>query len=280
MIARASRRAVLDHVERYLTIEDILGLDSMEWDAPFEPVKLASVDKGEDLAMRMRTKWDLGVDPIPDVAELLEEHGVKVMVIELPEDVSGLTCLVGRAGNRPPVPVIATNASHNIERRRMTLAHEVAHRVIDPESSVNEEKAAMRVAGAFLMPAAHLREEVGRRRHSFGYRELMELKHLYRVSAAAILVRLKQIGIISDSTMTHVFRTTGRGWRKEEPVPIEDSTAERAKRFERLCFRALSEALISPAKATELLGKTASEIQRDMRGPVPGDGDRYRQAAC
>jgi Zn-dependent peptidase ImmA (M78 family)/DNA-binding XRE family transcriptional regulator len=252
--------AVLDHVERYLTIEEILELDSAEWDAPFDRVKLASVEEGEDLAIRVRSQWELGIDAIPDMTELLEEHGVKVFVIELPKDVSGLTCLVGRSGNRPPVPVIVVNAGHNIERRRMTLAHELAHRVIDPK--------------AFLMPATHLEEEVGRRRHSFGYRELMELKHLYRVSAAAVLVRLEQIGIISHSTMIHVFRTTGRGWRKDEPLPIKDDMAERANRFERLCFRALSETLISRAKAAELLGKTGKEIQQEVRGPVSGAGDR------
>lgn len=266
--------AVLDHVERYLTIEEILALDSVEWDAPFDPMKLSSIEEGEDLADRVRAAWKLGGDPIPDMTELLEEHGVKVFVIELPKDVSGLTCLVERLGNRPQVPVIVVNAGHTIERRRITLAHELAHRVIDPESPVDEEKVAMRFAGAFMMPAAHLEEEVGRRRHSLGYRELMELKHLYRVSAVAVLVRLEQIGIISHSAMIRVFRTTARGWRKNEPLPIEDDIAERAHRFERLCFRALSETLISPAKAAELLGKTRKEIQHEVRGPVSGAGDR------
>ena len=146
--------------------------------------------------------------------------------------------------------------------------------MIDPESPVNEEKAAMRFAGAFMMPAAHIQEEVGQRRHSLGYRELMELKRLYRVNAVAVLVRLEQIGIISHSAMIRVFRTTARGWRKNEPLPIEDDIAERAHRFERLCFRALSETLISPAKAAELLGKTRKEIQHEVRGPVSGAGDR------
>ena len=266
--------AVLNHVERYLTIEEILELDSAEWDAPFSPMKLSSSDKGETLADQVRTYWKLGGDPIPDMTELLEEHGVKVFVIELPKDFSGLTCMVGRSGSRLPVPVIVVNANHNIERRRMTLAHELAHRVIHPESSVDEEKAAMRFAGAFMMPALHLAEEVGQNRQSFGYRELMALKHLYRVSASAVLVRLEQIGIISHSTMIHVLRTTGRGWRKDEPLPIRDDMAERANRFERLCFRALSETLISPVKAAELLGKTRKEIQYGVRGPMLGAGNR------
>ncbi|MBF2761011.1 MAG: ImmA/IrrE family metallo-endopeptidase [Ectothiorhodospiraceae bacterium AqS1] len=266
---------VLDHVERYLTIEEILGLESANWDVPFEPVNLSSVEEGEGLADRVREAWRLGGDPIPDMTELLEEHGVKVFVIGLPGGVSGLTCLIKRSKNRLPVPVIVVNGDHNIERRRMTLAHELAHRLINPESSVDEEKAAMRFAGAFLMPAEHIKEEVGRRRHSFGYRELMEIKHMYRVSAAALLVRFEQIGIIKRSTMIGIFKGIGRGWRKIEPLPIEDIMAERVSRFDRLCFRALSEKLISPAKAIELLGRTANEIQQELKGP--GASASHRQ---
>ncbi|WP_025772128.1 helix-turn-helix domain-containing protein [Thioalkalivibrio sp. HK1] len=266
--------AVLDHVERYLVVEEILGLESANWDVPFEPVNLSSVDEGEGLVDRVRKSWMLGGDPIPDMTELLEKNGVKVFAIDLPGSVSGLTCLVERSLNRPPVPVIVVNATHNIERRRMTLAHELAHRLIDPESPADEEKAAMRFAGAFLMPAAHLEGEVGRRRCSLGYLELMELKHIYRVGAAAALVRFEQIGIINHSTMVRIFQTIGSGWRKNEPLPIEDATAERASRFGRLCFRALSERLISPAKAIDLLGVTADEIQQELKGPKSGANHR------
>jgi len=264
--------AVLDHVERYLAVEEILELDSAQWTAPGNPVELSAMEDAEALAEQVRKRWKLGGDPIPDMTELLEERGIKVLVIALPAEVSGLTCLVARTGNAPPVPVIVVNAAHGIERRRMTLAHELAHRVIDPRSSVDEEKAAMRFAGAFLMPAAHLQVEVGWRRDSFGYRELVELKHLYRVSAAAVLTRLEQCGIITRSTMVHVFRTTGRGWRKDEPMPIHDDCAELARRFERLCFRALSERRISPAKAAELLGRPYKQIQQQMRGPAGAGG--------
>ena len=275
--ARARARveaAVLDLVDRYLTVEEILNMDSSEWDEPFKPVKLTDVENAEKLAERVRVEWQLGIDPIVDMTELLEEHGVKVFVIDLPNDVSGLTCLVGRSGNRLSVPVIVVNANHNIERRRMTLAHELAHRVISQESTVDEEKLAMRFAGAFLMPVVHLNAEVGRCRRSLGYRELIELKHLYRVSAAAILVRLEQIGIVSHSTMIHMFRTIGRGWRKTEPLPIEDNVVERANRFERLCLRALSEDLISQAKAVELVGKTSVEIRQEVMGPGSDAGNR------
>lgn len=49
---------------------------------------------------------------------------------------------------------------------------------------------------------------------------------------------------------------------------------ERANRFERLCLRALSEDLISQAKAVELVGKTSVEIRQDLMGTVWDAGNR------
>ena len=53
-------------------------------------------DDGEIVAEDLRKEWQLGIDPIPNMTALLEDWGIKVLVIELPERVSGLTCLVRR----------------------------------------------------------------------------------------------------------------------------------------------------------------------------------------
>ncbi len=261
--------AVLDHVERYLMIEEILDLDSASWDRPFkEKATVSELEEVDDLAASLRGKWKLGKDAIPDMTELLEEHGIKVFVLPLPKSVSGLTCLISRPGGGAHVPVIVVNAEHGLERRRLTLAHELAHRLIDSDSPVKLEKAANRFAGAFLIPGEHLLNEIGRHRNCLGYRELIQLKHLYRVSAAALLVRLEQLGVISNSTLIHAFQTVAKGWRKEEPEPLEEEDVETAKRFERLCYRALVEDLIALPKAAELLRKPAKKIQEEIRGPA------------
>jgi len=267
--------AVLDHVERYLMVEEILEMHSASWDRPFEEKRLlSSVDQSEALAKELRECWNLGEDPIPDMTELLEEKGIKVFVLLLPHSVSGLTCLVSRPGHEDCVPAIVVNREHNVERRRLTLAHELAHRVINEESSCDHEKAANRFAGAFLVPEVHIRNEIGERRHAIGYRELVDLKHLYRISAAALLVRLEQLAIISHSTMVHAFQTIARGWRKTEPEPILDQGCESTNRFERLCYRALSEDMISLPKAAELLRKKPTEIREEVRGPLADEGHR------
>ncbi len=100
--------------------------------------------------------------------------------------------------------VIVVNHNYPLELRRLTLAHELAHRVIDFEclEPKSLEKAAQRFARAFLIPRKHLENEVG----------------------------------------------------------------QAAKRFERLCYRALAEKLISLPKAAELLHYPLDDVMNGLRG--------------
>lgn len=262
--------AVLEQVERYLYIEGVLGLDSAAWRNPLKTdVSVRSLADAEALAERIRGAWDLGTDPIPDMTELLEQRGIKILLLDLPNRVSGLTCFVERLG-AGPVPVIVVNQTHTLERRRLTMAHELAHRMFRSVEDVDPEKAANRFAGALLQPADHVRREVGQHRNGFGVPELLHTKRIYGVSAAAMVVRFRDLGIISQERMAYIFQTVGRGWRTSEPEPIEApdelGTLEAPRRYERLCFRALAENLIDLSKAADLLSRDAHLVRRAMRG--------------
>ena len=270
---------VIERVEQYLSVEEILELESAEWHEPFKPEKIKSLEDAGKLADKLRNKWDLGLDPIPNMTELLEEKGIKVLLIVLPRNVSGLTCLVDRGENKDPVPVIVVNCIFPLERRRFTLAHELAHRLIDESSSVDHEKAADRFAGSFLVNMEHLKKEIGSHRRSMSFPELIQLKRLYRVSAASMLMRFKQAGILSESVVAYAFQTFAKSWRKVEPEPIEHEEKrgeyERPKRFNRLCYWALSEKLISPSKASELLQLPYYELEQILQGNVVKDESNY-----
>jgi Zn-dependent peptidase ImmA (M78 family)/DNA-binding XRE family transcriptional regulator len=264
---------VIELVERYLAIEEILDLDSAEWQRPsFAPKRIRRIDEAEQLAKELRKAWKLGNDPIPNMTELLEERGVKVLMCALPRSVTGLTCMVKRVGHKIPIPVIVVNEDANVERRRLTLAHELGHRLIHNRSPVDLEKACFRFAGAFLIPEEHLKREIGGHRNAFSYRELIQLKRIYRIAAAAFLMRLKSVGIIDESTLSYAFRTFAKGWRTCEPEPLEPSGERRKhespKRFERLCYWALAEGLIASGKAVELLQQPLTHIEEGMKGPV------------
>jgi Zn-dependent peptidase ImmA (M78 family)/DNA-binding XRE family transcriptional regulator len=272
--------SLLEWVERYLQIEQLLDLDSAEWEKPIDPpVQVKAIEEAENLAIAVRQIWNLGFDPIPNMTELLEEKGLKVLINDLPDRVSGFTCLVQQTNGLPELPVVVVNRHKTLERRRLTLAHELAHRVIDPQflSEKDEERFANRFAGAFLMPRAHLQREVGQRRNALGFRELMDLKRIYRVSGAALLVRLRDIDIISDSTLTYAFQTFACGWRTQEPEEIEPpkhrGEYEKERRFERLCYRALAEKLISVPKTAELLRQSFDIVEAGLKGPAQSNAD-------
>jgi len=261
---------VIDRLQRYFEIEEILSLDSAEWPVPKCGNRfIGKEEEGELLANKLRVEWELGTDPIPNMTALLEAQGIKVLILPLPNRVSGLTCLVARPEKKTKVPVIVVNQDHPLERRRHTLAHELAHRLIKDDSPADHEKASAVFAGAFLVCGEHLMREIGRDRKALSYQELINIKRMYRVSAASLLMRLKQVGIVDDSTVAYAFQTYARTWRRTEPSPLEDADrkSERPRRFEQLCFRALAERLISPAKAGELLQWPLADIENGMRGP-------------
>lgn len=265
---------VIEWIERYLQVEQVLELNSAEWEIPVQALhRLSSISEAEALADEVRKKWNLGYEPIPNMTELFEEKGLKVLIKDLPPRVSGFTCLVNRREDRTALPVVVVNRQFTLERRRLTLAHELAHRIIDPSalSEKDEERAANYFAGAFLIPKQHLENEIGKHRNRLGYREIMVLKRFYRVSGAALLVRLRDIGIIDDSILTYSFQTVALKWRTEEPEPLEEKGHhgqwERPRRFERLCYRALAEGLISLSKAAELLRISTEEVEIGLKGP-------------
>lgn len=270
---------VIDHMQRYLAIEEILELDSGPWRVPPCGNRFVGDEsEGEVLADDLREEWELGTNPIPNMTSLLEDRGIKVLVMPLPESVSGLTCLIRRVRRKAKLPVIVVNECVTLERRRLTLAHELAHRLIDESSPADHEKTANVFAGAFLLPREDVVREIGKNRKGLSYHELVQLKRMYRVSAAALLVRLRQIGVIDESTLSYAFQTFARGWRKIEPEPLEpkgeEGKHEIPRRFERLCYWALAERLISPGKAGELLQKSLKEIERAMKGPAEAHADR------
>ena len=235
------------------------------------------VESNALMANYLRVALELGTDSIPNMTELLEERGIKVLLARLPEKVSGLTCFVKRPRIDIDTPVIVVNAAMTLERRRFTMAHELGHRVIDSASEGDLEKFCHRFAGAFLVNREHLLKEIGERRSAFGVQEIMGLKRLYRISAAAFLMRLEQVGVLERSAIEYSFRTFASGWRSAEPAPLEiekDKVKwEVPRRFERLVYRAAAEDMISLSKAVELLRVSLADVELGLKGSLDRHAD-------
>ena len=259
---------VLQLLERYLTVEEALNLP-IEWDEPRgAPYPVNSVGEAERAAFMLREHWGLGLDPIPNFVELLEGRGIKVLSIDA-EKVDGLTARVRRKTGTS-LPVIVINQGDWSERKRFNLAHELGHLVLDVDASIDCEKAAHRFAGAFLMPAETMWNEVGKHRTHISLLELLRLKEILGASCQAITFRCKDLGVIAQPLYEDLFNLfKEKGWRTK---PYEEAGAlspakESPRRLERLCYRALAEGAISEAKTAELLGISARELNRRLDEP-------------
>ena len=258
-------------IERYLMVEEILGLPSAEWDKPREaPFPVVEIGEADRAAQYLREHWNLGIDPIPNLVELLEERGIKVLVVDSDENIDGLAAQVRRSRGEP-VPVIVIRHGVHGERQRFNLAHELGHMVMDVQGDDKfREKAAHRFAGAFLMPAEGLWSNVGRHRSSIGWGELFALKKLYGASVQAITYRCQDLGVFPPVLSQKLFREFSRlGFRSAPNYEPDHLPEEKAGRFDRLCYRALAEGAISEPKTAELLNITVRELNRRMEEPAP-----------
>jgi len=267
---------VAEWLERYFAVEALFPTSrpsGFHIPSDVSPA-IHEVEEAEQVAVELRQAWELGLDPISSMVDLLEEHGVRVGQIE---EVPGFDALAFWAQDDQPVIVVARNTPG--DRQRFSMAHELGHIVLRMVNDVDEEKAAHRFAAAFLAPRSVVYREMGERRKAISPQELLLLKHKYGMSMQAWIFRAHDLRIVTDAVFRQwMIEFHRRGWHKEEPGP--EISAEQPHRMERLVQRALAEGLISLSRAAELLGLPLGEIQAltPLGRPLPDSGTIHHQA--
>lgn len=257
----------LDFFERYLEMEQILGLEKLS----LNPVDLAHHSKEtlhdaiEQAAEDLRHRWELGLQPILNIHCMLEEHGIKVKLLEVTQDgFDGFSAFAHSATHR--VPVIGLNKAFMKDkpRLRFTAAHELGHLLLllPAELTVKEkETACHRFASSFLIPREPFMKAFGNQRSQIAWAELYAMKSRWGMSVAAIMKRAHQLGLISDSR----YKSFCFVYRKNKSTERDVwQGSEESARFKQLVYRGLSEGLISQSKAGVLLGVTQSQLAADF----------------
>jgi hypothetical protein len=117
---------------------------------------------------------------------------------------------------------------------------------------VDGEKAAFRFGAAFLAPADLVRGDVGDSRRRVALGELILLKRRYGMSIQSLVCRLRDLGIISEGGATALWKQiNARGWKQEEPDPLEP---ERPQWARRAALRAIAEGSLTVDEAEIMIG--------------------------
>ncbi|MGQ0846274.1 MAG: XRE family transcriptional regulator [Sporichthyaceae bacterium] len=186
---------------------------------PRVPLGTLDVDSPDvvEAARTVRSAWGLESGPVPDVVSALEQHGV--LVVRLPLDAAEVDAFSLPFPDRPVV-VLGTDKGDRA-RSRFDAAHELGHLVMHGESvwGVKEvETQAHRFAAEFLMPAVDICGELPDRAD---WAQLFELKQRWHVSIAALLLRARDLQVMSPAAYTSaVKQLSARGWRRSEPIPL------------------------------------------------------------
>jgi len=256
------KHLTLDFLERFIEIENVMGQQTV-FENPLKKAPIEIHDDVEAAVMLLREKWKLGIAPVSNLMELLEENGVKILEVDLPEQFDGLSAWADA------IPVIAVNKNHDLVRKRFTIVHELAHLMLNLKACTPNdlEKLCHNFAGAFLIPKEKMIEELGTHRSRITLFELKRLKGIYGISIMALMVRAKHLKIIRDAVYKKFFVLANKsGWRSgKAPEPGDYVGREYANRFSQLVSWAVSEDIITMSKGAELMNEMLPEFRKGFQ---------------
>ena len=252
-----------DIYERYLELESLLQIEeSGEYFHYKKTIKNAA--DAEAAAKELRIRWNLGYDPIPDVVEMLEDKGYRIIELDAPEGFDGLKANIGKR------KVLVLNSNKNrpedIVRKRFTALHELAHHALvfsETLTEKQEEHLCHSFASAVLYPEDMAKKEMHRDRFHFYQNELVFMKERWGISFPAIFNRALHLGIIND----YVFKSVNMVYRARKlhlKEPGKFLSREKPLRFEKLIYLGLSKEAITVNEAAFFAGKSLGEFRKKI----------------
>lgn len=254
---------IQDEVERYLEIEQILGREQMKPQCRDTGI-LSTPGDMVACARQLRQDWGLGTGSIPNVQDLLESKGIKVIHTKTPEDFSGVSGIV----NGLHYIIVLNLANPHVEHRRLTAFHELCHLLYNDKfapslAQQEKERLCHAFANEMLLPGEIL-SDMFRGRRKIALAELEAVDKEYGISIDAIIHKLDDIGIISDQRYRDIYIRRNQDKRLKDWMQDTRYEEKPVNRLEALVYSALARQLIPISKAAVLLKKTVAETEEDF----------------
>lgn len=187
---------------------------------------LSNIKGIEQKSIALRQYWGLGLEPVDNMVDLLENNSIPVFCIN-----TNQVKIDAYSQYLDERPIVVLNSSRGTAVRwRFDIAHELGHLILHKNISKSElddpikyeqiEKEANIFASAFLLPKDSFGVSIASDKLTY----FLKLKKKWKVSVAAMIYRAKSLEIISEEKAERLSKQISiKGWRKEEPGDSEIS---------------------------------------------------------
>ncbi|MFA6569474.1 MAG: ImmA/IrrE family metallo-endopeptidase [Victivallales bacterium] len=228
------------------------------------------------MAYKVRSTLKIDDEPIRDICDLVESAGVKIFLIDSDLDNFFGFSLSEKDGG----PAIGVNESIkiNVERKIFTVAHELGHILLHPDSFDSKEKIEMddaekgadTFASHLLMPQKCFKQELEKSKGLHWMKQVLHIKRIFKVSYKTVLVRLREDGLVDNSiwqkfaleckrlgiSLKDHFEPESLPQDDFRPEPVEPLSSYDfvESRLNLLVRKAFEKEVITTGKAAEILG--------------------------
>lgn len=232
-------------------------------------------DSPKTVAQSLRRKFDVGDKPLLDLRGRLEDEGIRIFELPVPEDAfSGFSFWHQEYG-----PCILLNVSELKGRKNFTLAHEVAHLLYSHGSSLcyiplklsevhrGLEYKANQVAIELLLPEVGVIEDFVRKGFSKtpSEKELSQMAYSkWGVSIQALGYRLENLDLVEKGHTDTLWETKPQYFRGKKGRRSPKWEKQLGKQFVGTTFDAYQKGLISIGKLAQGLGITVREAMKEI----------------
>lgn len=191
----------------------------------------------EEKAQKLREFWNIGNRPIKNMMNCLESNGIVVSSFNCDaangsHKIDGFTQQIKTDNNTYAYCVIVENNKESWTRKNFSIAHELGHIILHSNENFTEltkseqneiENEANAFASAFLLPKDEFKKDMLKVN---SLRDYTVLKEKWFVSIGAMMIRAKQLGIITPDQYLRLIKSYSyHNYRKNEPldnvIPIQ-----------------------------------------------------------
>lgn len=245
------------HLEKYIEVERMCGENS-NFAKSYSDMVVRDENDARAVASRFRQDFNLGSDPISNPIEILESAGAKIIEVNASDKFDGDNFTTDG------IFVIILNETFPAERKRLSLFHEAGHKVMSFAEGVDEEKMCNVFANEVLLPSEIFRKMIGRKRADVSLEELKDIQVQYGISVEAMMMKARQLGIISENRYRTFCIKKNSNPHFKEKVQESIFPKEKSNRFNRLVFKLLASEEITESKCASLLGCSVEEVRKRL----------------